>query len=363
MRSVFAVLLSSVLLFSSLDSQAFAQNAKPVPQSQHKAGDFRPSVTASSMPEEKPAFLWECEGKQCEPRGGGGAIWVIQGKRGLAVWQYDAVADLDIERFDRQGFIVHRTDPIDSYSTHYSQGQQFKADYRGALTGNDFDGKIFVGPFVDKWYGALTDGICDGDKCPLDARHLVELGENALRAKFYSAAFLAFKAAAARGDGEGEAFAGIMLRDGAPGLTPNPTEALGMLKDSANRGSVSGALALSETYELGIGTPKDAKAADYWKDKASARKMELQAEATRTQQVQAQAQRNKATGQMIGAAAIALLFLGAMSRGSSFQGGSESGWQEGYERGQAIHRDQEANCAAGDMVECDRGGISRPDPD
>jgi hypothetical protein len=203
--------------------------------------------------------------------------------------------------------MVHRSDPIASYSTQFTGGKQFKAEYDGEVTGTEYNGTIFVGPFKDKWYGGFTDGICGiGDRCPLDVRHIVELGENALHAKLYRAAFLCFNSAAAKGDYDGEAFAAVMMRDGTAGTPRNAPEALRMLEDSAENDNINGERGMAETYEFGLGVPKDPERAAFWKKKVLARQLAMQEEA------HAQSEMNNRTNAVIGFTVFGLLFLGAL---------------------------------------------------
>jgi hypothetical protein len=66
-----------------------------------------------------PHVLYECDGDQCT-RGGGGAIWVFEGKHGQAMWHYGAVADLTIEAFDGENFVIRRIDPAGTYSSRFA---------------------------------------------------------------------------------------------------------------------------------------------------------------------------------------------------------------------------------------------------
>jgi hypothetical protein len=363
MRSLLAVFLSFTLLTCSFKSEVFAQNSKP--ETKPFASDFKPSEGVPVAAEE-PVFLWECEGNQCVS-GGGGAIWVFEGNRGQGVWRYGAVADLILERPNKKAIMVHRSDPIDSYSTAFTGGQQFKAEYGGEVVGRQYRGTIIVGPFKDKWYGGFTDSICGvGDECPLDARHLVELGENALRARLYHAAFASFKSASAKGDHDAEAFAGLMLRDGTGGVTQNPAEGIRMLLDSAEHDSINGQRGLAETYEFGIGTPKNPGEATRWKHEAVMQERHLLAQAqARDQQARARAQAecNKATSLLIGATVLALI-VAALASGNSGSGESAADkFRHNDDTRNYWYNEYVQQCEAGDGAACNRVGMSPPSPD
>lgn len=309
MRSVIAVILTATLLISTLDAQVGTQSQKasvPGPDSSgvRSQGQSAPVVAQPRQqdyaPAERPIVLWECDMNQCVT-GGGGAIWVFEGKRGEALWHVGAVADLTMESLDNRRIAVHRSDPLNSYSTKFTGGKVLTAEYTGAIEGKNIkDGKVvFGGNLPATWYGGITDGVCDvGEACPLAPHQLVQLGENSLNAKLYLAAFLCFKSAAGRGEYDGEAFAAIMLRDGAPGLRPDPAEAFRMLQDSAENDNVNGELALSQTYELGIGTRIDAEKAAFWKNRAVKRIQEIRA-----------AQNQQLLGELlVGAVAVGAIF-------------------------------------------------------
>ncbi len=308
MKMVLALILSGTLFASTLDSQAFAQNPLP---SEVRIEDFKPSSAHTTVTTpQKTMFMWECDADQCE-KGAGGAIWVFQGSHGQAVWHYGAVADLTIRSFDHGAIVVHRVDPIDSYSTQYTGGRQFFADYSGEVDGGNINGGAFIvaGTLHDKWKGGVIEGLCDGEQCPLDPYQLVELGENSLQAKLYTAAFLSFKAAARRGDYDGEAYAAMMLLDGNPELQSDPTSALQMLEDSAMHDSLTGERGLAQMYRAGIAVPKDPRWAKLWDDKADRREKEIATVIQKARQIEI----NKRTKMYVGLTVLAVLFLGAVA--------------------------------------------------
>jgi hypothetical protein len=364
MRSVLALVLIVVLPASTL-AQSTAQTGRPNSSSGSAVTSPAPTQSApvsaqprqeDYAPAERLIVLWECDMNQCVT-GGGGAIWVFEGNHGQALWHVGAVADLTMESFDNKRIAVHRSDPLDSYSTKFTGGKVFTAEYTGAIDGKNIkDGKVvFGGNLPATWYGGFTDGICDvGEACPLAPHQLVELGENSLNAKLYSAAFQSFKSAAGRGEYDGEAFAAIMLRDGAPGIAPKPAEALRMLKDSADHDNVNGERGLSEMYEFGIATPKDPQLAAFWKNKALERVRSMQAEA--------QAEANRRTGFAIGATVFGLLILGALVAGSSSSQSDESDSVTINRRQHAASDLLRQSCLYGDVASCVIGGFPNPNP-
>jgi hypothetical protein len=259
----------------------------------------------------KALFISQCEADQCNS-GGGGAICAIEGNRGEAVWHYGAVAHLVIERFDDKVIVVHRTDPVGTYSTKYANGKEFTASYTGTIVRTGIYGKVLWNENnPGTWYAEIADSVCAVNHgCMLDQHQLVELGENSLGAKLYSAAFLCFKRAAEQGDYDGQSYEGLMLSEGAPGINADPAEGLRLLTDAAQHKNMKGELGLAHLYEFGIGIRKDPALAAGWKDEAAD-----QAQAVRAQEARARA--NQATGMAIGATVLGLLFLGAMDSDGS----------------------------------------------
>jgi hypothetical protein len=356
MRPVLALILSATLFISTLDAQTFAQSPDPARSVSAPRPPARPAPVQAAPAPVKPLFISQCEAQQCIS-GGGGAMWVFEGNRGEAVWHYGAVADLTIERLDDKSIVLHRSDPVGTYSTKFAPNHGvFTAGYTGAIKGTRIEGAVtWNATNSGTWYAEITDGVCDvGDRCPLEPHQLVELGENLLGAKLYTAAFLSFRSAAARGDYDGEAFSAIMLRDGlVPGINPAPAQAFRMIKDSALHDSVNGELALSHMYELGIGTPRDPEQAAAWKNKAT-----LDAQGSKAEQARAQA--NQATGLAIGATVMGLLILGAMAAGSS-DSDEDTGAQDRDHARREQHGRNVSACDNGNKEACNQ--VSRPAPE
>jgi hypothetical protein len=317
MRSLLALFLSLTLFSYTFDFQSFAQISTSKRQSASTIAALSASTVRNfPMSEETPRkilIIEQCEADQCTT-GGGGAIWIFEGNRGQAVWRYTAAAALTLEDFGDHKIAVHRVDPKGTYSSQWTRGGEFIGEYAGTVEGDEItNGHVWWGSPSNKgtWYGTITEGVCAGSKpCHLTPGQLVELGENSLNAQMFTAAFLCFKSAADKGEYDGEAFAGVMLRDGAPGVRPDPKEALRMLKESAEHGSPAGERGLSQMYETGIGTNKNAEVADLLKHMAIYRERELGAARARDRAL-AQAQRNIQTGVFIGGLA-SLLFFGAV---------------------------------------------------
>jgi hypothetical protein len=264
------------------------------------AQDSKPSASTAPLP----LALTECDGDQCT-RGGGGSIWLFEGKQGRAMWRYGAVADLTVESFDGSNIVIRRTDPVGSYSNNHVQGQPptkpFTAVYTGVVHGDRIDGTVSWG---GPWYAVLPKTLCDPfAECPLEADQLVQLGQNALNAKLYTSALRCFIIAGGEGNADAQSSAGIMIRDGI-GTAANPEKGLAILQDSAAHDSYTGELALSQSYELGIGVAKDPEKAEFWKNKAIARVQMVKAQQARQQQ-----QAELLTGLVI-LGAIAALFGG-----------------------------------------------------
>ena len=151
-----------------------------------------------------PNMIMECDGDQCtSPRGGGGAIWVFEGKHGQAKWHYGAIADLTIESFDGRKVVIRRVDPAGSYSSRFAApGQLFTAVYTGTIDGDLIEGTVSWG---GTWYAKIPKTPCRPvAECPLDANQTFELGQNAARAKLNSAARRSFLISAAQGNASAE---------------------------------------------------------------------------------------------------------------------------------------------------------------
>jgi hypothetical protein len=80
--------------------------------------------------------LTECEGDQCGPNGGGGAVWLLNGQDGYGGWKYGAFTNLSVQKFDKDEIVILRSDPIGSYSGGLT------AVYKGERRGDRIDGYV-----------------------------------------------------------------------------------------------------------------------------------------------------------------------------------------------------------------------------
>jgi hypothetical protein len=271
--------------------QGAAPSTSNSPPSASDAGKVIPSaavlpvaVQASTTSPHVPTAMLQCEGDQCT-RGGGGAIWLFQGSSGQAMWHYGAIAKLTVERFDGRNIVIHREDPNPSYSSpRFADLSKrpdgvFFADYYGTISGNRIDGTvIWNGGGKGTWYATLPQELCKPfEQCPLDASQMVQLGENAVRARLYSPAMHCFLIAAAEGNADGQSLAGLMLRDG-QGVAANENAAFYMLRKSAEQNNYNGEIGLASMYELGLGTAKDPAQAASWKNRAQTQLQQMQAQ-------------------------------------------------------------------------------------
>jgi Sel1 repeat len=256
-----------------------------------------------------PAIITECDGDQCT-RGGGGAVWVFEGKHGQAKWHYGAVADLTIERFDGRTVVIRRVDPAGTYSSRFAPpGQLFTAVYTGTIDGDRIDGTVSWG---GTWYARIPRKPCTPfAECPLDANQVFELGQNAVRAEQYSAALRCFLIAADQNNANAQGISGLMLLKGV-GTAPDYEAAFSRLQQSAEQDDVNGELGLAQMYELGLGPTKrkDPERAIFWNNRAKKRATELNA-----QQAQKQASQNFG--------ALALGVLGAVILADALDNGDQ----------------------------------------
>ena len=135
--------------------------------------------------------------------GGGGAIWLFEGKHGQAMWRYGAIADLTVESFDGRNVVIDRSDPIGSYSSAYAPpGQHFVARYKGTIHGDRIDGTVtWMNSASGKWYAIIRKSLCRPFKdCPLSANQVFDLGQNAARAGLHAAALQSYLIAASQGN-------------------------------------------------------------------------------------------------------------------------------------------------------------------
>lgn len=302
--------LAAVLVFSLLISTLFAQVGPP--QGKPKLITAAPVVDVPQKPQ-LPAFMYECEAHQCENPHSGGAIWLFEGDRGVAMWKYTAIANLTVTSFDGHNLMVHRADPRGTYSTPFAADGLYIHDYPGVLEGDRIEGMP-----SGYWRATIPEHLCEPfSQCPISVDQVVQLGQFASKAKLYTSGLRCFLIASGQGNPEAQGLVGLMLRDGV-GAPQNYAEALYFLKKAADRDDYNGELALSQMYDAGMGMPKSPELAAYWKNRAQQRAQQLQAQAE-AQRAQEQA-RN---------AFRSLLFLGlaaaiAGDSGSSY-GGSDVG--------------------------------------
>jgi hypothetical protein len=225
--------------------------------------------------------MYQCEGDQCT-RGGGGAIWLFDGRRGQAMWHYGAIANLTVVKYDGHTIVIHREDPNPSYSSpRFADPKKrsdgvFFADYVGTIHNGRIDGTVtWNGGGSGPWYATIPESLCHPfEQCPLDLNQLMQLGNNASKAKEYTAALHCFLIASGQGNSDAEALAGIMLRDGL-GIAPHEHAAFSLMQKSADQNNYNGEVGLAQMYEDGVGTPKNPEQAAFWKNKAQARLQEM----------------------------------------------------------------------------------------
>jgi hypothetical protein len=287
------------------------ENAAPPSTARLPVQTAQPVATQMELPN----AMTQCEGDQCT-RGGGGAVWVFDGPRGQAMWHYGAIAALTVLKFDGHNIVIHREDPNPSYSSpRFADPKKrsdgvFFADYYGVLQGDRIDGTVVwngggSGPF----YAILPKTLCQPfNECPLDAGQMVQLGQNALKARLSAAALHCFLISSAEGNSDAQSLAGLMLRDG-QGVPPNEKAAFYLLTKSAQQENYNGELGLASMYDSGLGTPKDPAQAAIWRNKAQARLNQFRAE-------QQQNQTNEAMG--------VLLFVGAAAALLAAEASSDS---------------------------------------
>jgi hypothetical protein len=99
-----------------------------------------------------PAFMSQCEADQCT-RGGGGAIWVFEGKHGQAMWRFGAIADLTVVSYDGHTIAIHREDPNPSYSSPRFADRKKRPDGVLPTTWGHFRGTALMA-------GSCTDVSC-----------------------------------------------------------------------------------------------------------------------------------------------------------------------------------------------------------
>ena len=225
-----------------------------------------------------PTRLQECEGNQCTPGGGGGAVWTFNGKQGEARWRYGAVAKLTIERYDSDGVTILRTD-IGGTSPGLT------AKYTGKMTRNRIDGNVawtWPGHWNNKtasgtWYATVVEppassSLPDPDvQCtpqfPGTGAEAMARAKLAFEAKNQASALCWLRTGANKGDADAQGALATMLYTGM-GIPVDYPQALIWAKKAAEQGNYIGERCLSLMYANGRGVAADAKQAEYWNLKA-----------------------------------------------------------------------------------------------
>jgi hypothetical protein len=217
-------------------------------------------------PQGVPLGFQECDGNQCDH--GGGGIWIFHGQSGEARWPDGAIAKLTIERFDAGGVVIRRIDTTNSGSPG------FTALYTGTARNGRYEGRVdayWPGHFPKgkppgmvhyTWFATVPQTACDA-KAGLSAPEALETGQTAVRFRRAADGFGCFGIAA----GQAKSLLGIMYRDGI-GTEVNYPEAFRWLEAGAIQGEYNAQVALSQMYDVGIGTRPDPKMAQTWKEQA-----------------------------------------------------------------------------------------------
>jgi hypothetical protein len=185
--------------------QKIYQATRALVTSIQQAQSAPPAVPAQSHPDLAsvrddpaaivPSAMAQCEADQCT-RGGGGGIWIFQGRKGMAVWRFGAIADLTVEKFDGHTIVIHREDPNPSYSSpRFADLKKrpdgvFFADYIGTVQGNRIDGTVsWNGGGQGTWFALLPATLCNPmSQCPLSVDQVRVLQRRALAANLFQAA-------------------------------------------------------------------------------------------------------------------------------------------------------------------------------
>jgi hypothetical protein len=354
MRSALALLLCLALFTATLPAQErviFKNSfAEPVPEK-----PATPPPAAGVAPASLPFALYECDMDQCE-RGGGGAVWIFEGKEGQAMWHYQAVAKMTITKFDGSHISFHRADPPGTYSERTTGVKEFTADYDGEIVGNRISGIAYYGgygsPTKGTWQAIVVGkDFCENSGCLIEPYQLSVLGRRALEAQLFTRAYQCFHAAALKGDADGKGFEAIMMMDGWGGKH-TPAEILAALQSSAASNSYPGARGLATAYEKGVIVPRSAEQAAFWNQRAEQIKAAIaQQEASRA---------NVQAGKVMSAVLIFGLMSALMGggSGSSADGGFQSPTEE--ERYRAEQHESAMQCRAGDSYACGGAGESAP---
>jgi hypothetical protein len=232
-----------------------------------------------------PAQMFECDSAQQCGQGGFGA-WTLQGNHGQAIWSYGAVAVLTVTKFDGTNIVIHREDPVGSYSSRFVDRKVrpdglFVADYIGVIHNNRIDGKVSWGggPPSGSWYAIIPARNCtQAAECPAKLNAILELGILATNAKQYEPALFCFRIGAANGNPDSQGVVGRMTLEGY-GTASDPKAAVPFLIEGAEHGSYDGQIGLSALYRIGgPGIPVDPEKAKFWSDKAAETHLQLQAE-------------------------------------------------------------------------------------
>jgi hypothetical protein len=320
MRSPFAVLLAlsfSIGAYTSLEAQAGTQAQRSPASGNRSTSPYRSNISSGPA---VPRALYQCEADQCtSPNGGGGAVWVFEGRRGQALWKFAAIASLTVEKFDGRTIVIHREDPNPSYSSpRFADLKKrvdgvFFADYVGTIRGNRVTGTVtWNGGGHGTWYASIHDDFCmQMSSCPISANQLLQLGQNSVHAKLYNVGYECFRIAALQKNFDGLGLAGLMMVKGL-GTPANPSAGLALLNQSAIHGSYFGEDGLAQVYDRGIpGVPRSPELAAFWKKAAADEQQQEAAQAESQRRARQMAQQQQLNADLLVGGVIVGLILGA----------------------------------------------------
>jgi hypothetical protein len=318
MPSPLALVLSVVFLISSLAPQVGAQT-------QRSSARTTPSASTPAKPQiplgpAVPTAMYQCEGDQCtSPTGGGGALWVFEGRRGQALWKYAAIASLTVQRFDGRTIVIHREDRNPSYSSPGFADLKkrvdgvFFADYIGTIRGDRVTGTVtWNGGGRGTWSASIQENFCvPMAACPVSANQLLQLGQNSVHARLYSFGYECFRIVGLQNNFDGLGLAGLMMVKGL-GTPANPSAGLALLKQSAIHGSYFGEDGVAQVYERGIpGVPRSPELAAFWKKAAEDEQQQEAAQAESQRRARQMAQQQQLNADLLVGGVIVGLILGA----------------------------------------------------
>lgn len=299
MRSLLALVLSVIFPISSLAAQLGTQTQRSsTPATKSAATPSEPHIAPGPL---VPTAMYQCEADQCtSPNGGGGALWLFEGRRGQALWKFAAIATLTVQKFDGHIIVIHREDPNPSYSSpRFADLKKrvdgvFFADYVGTIRGNRVTGTVtWNGGGHGTWYATIREDFCvPMAGCPVSANQLLQLGQNSVHAKLYSVGYECFRIVGLQRNFDGLGLAGLMMVKGL-GTPANPSAGLALLNQSATHGSYFGEDGLAQVYDKGIpGVPRSPELAAFWQKAAADEQQQeaAQAESQRRARQMAQQQ-------------------------------------------------------------------------